>query len=1244
MTSATAAADTGDLDLAGFPLEVAAPPDPLAPQEVTLDDVRARIDWDAVTLGGRHPELAAEVERLLIPVIHKASGPMPPTAQLSWSVAIRLVDGAVLRHRRQPRFSGPIMAQLRKQLARLLQAGIIEYVPDGVKIRCNNMILMVPKPHTADEWRLVVDLSGLNAVSVSDEICTLPKDLLALMQVFSGCAMFSSADLRDAYYMMALEQASRELTVITDPDSGRRLWFTRAVMGGKQMGIAMHKRASQTTDDAPAPDTVTKKSVADDILMGTRHATVLSPKHATPHHQLVRDSIAVAVSVLNAFFAVGGRIKLSKCFFLSRVGQLVGFVTDGRTVAHEPSRLEHFRALQPPDNLRAARRFLGLVNAYSRNLPPSASDSRSRLQRFVAAAKWPGDGLPRALEDVCIYLRDTIVDNVPLRLIDPQSPLHVRADSNATAAGGEVGQYDEYTGDWVPLGFFHHTFTAAQRKYSVNEREFLALALTALRYCHMLRGHRVIGWVDHHNLLYLSKSENPRLLRIALMLISAGLNMSLLYEPGVRCHLSDTLSRNTVLSSSSTVDPPPVRAMPPPAASDLAFLAVSAALAAELPPVSSQPPNVAASGTVTDATADVQLAAASRATTSVTALPAPETAPATDSPASAADNTAVDLLAAAAATVTISPVPEPRPGSLSPSAYDPRAAFKSLPAVTVPGLPQNVHLAVHMVVSAQLRMPGTARSAFLKREHTAEKRLGTVPVLFLASRIYVPPSAVDIQQAYLACVHYPAHAQAHDMEERLRSAKVSWDSMSSDAKRYCRTCGYCQHVAAGTQPIPVGRMKQFLYAAPNDTLLIDFFGPLSECNRPSPFDPTGAKHPYTYIITLVDGYSRLALFLPSVQKSAAAAISAFQHWCSFYTPPRVVRVDSDRALLSDAFVAALDAVGTHLDPVPPYTHHQMGLLERTHKPFADALRRMGGHATAEWIDLLPAIIQWRNSSVNRDLGVCPHEAFFSRKPQYAYDRLGLSEVTTVTPNELANICSCVDALVQTSVAVASAQTAAQYDREREAPLPDAFAPGDTVLVYFPDRESKCLTFYRGPFEVLSRVDDDGNYYTVRDLIQKNEYEVHVERLQRFDMSRTSLAEQAQRQLPSREFGIIVAVDGHRMNEAAGLFEFCIRFYSGYRAWQLYPYVQNMTLVKEYIAEHRLDTRKKTPAQQLVRLTGRRVPGAPRPAPHKKADTEAQLLVPAPAVAPPVPSPVPAPTVVVPQPLRPRRSPRQHGCQ
>jgi hypothetical protein len=258
---------------------------------------------------------------------------------------------------------------------------------------------------------------------------------------------------------------------------------------------------------------------------------------------------------------------------------------------------------------------------------------------------------------------------------------------------------------------------------------------------------------------------------------------------------------------------------------------------------------------------------------------------------------------------------------------------------------------------------------------------------------------------------------------------------------------------------------------------------------------------------------------------------------------------------------------------------------------------MGGHASADWVDFIPTVTAWRWSTINRSLGMCPYEAFFCRKPQFAYDRLGPSEVCSVTPNELANICACIDVLVSTASAVSSARVAAQYDKERDSP--PRFSPGDTVSVYFPDREHKLLTHYRGPFRIIAQADAHGNYYHVQDAVQLNRYEVHVERIKPFDMTRTTLEEQAQRQLPSRDFGIVVGVDTHRMNDAHGLYEFLVRFYSGYRAWQLFPHCQNLDVVKAYVAEHKLNTRKQTPQSQFTRLTGKSpVPAADRPTPNR----------------------------------------------
>jgi len=525
----------------------------------------------------------------------------------------------------------------------------------------------------------------------------------------------------------------------------------------------------------------------------------------------------------------------------------------------------------------------------------------------------------------------------------------------------------------------------------------------------------------------------------------------------------------------------------------------------------------------------------------------------------------------------------------------------------VPGLPANVHPAVHAVVAAQQTLSAAARAAFLARDHASERRLGSVSVLFMASRLFIPAHATVLQFVFLAVVHdaddritQTAHPTPRDILERLRNGvKVHWDSMAADAERHYKTCGRCQHVAAGTQPVKVGRLGQFLYAAPNHVVYIDIIGELPTCKRRNPLDPTGVLQEYKYLFILVDAYSRMTLGVPATHKSADAAVACFRQWCTYYSTPRVIRSDCDKAFASDSFRAALAVAGTIHDQMPPHSPHQRAIEERGNHPDLDILRRVGGLAISEWVDDFPLMIQWRNTSANRHFGLCPYRMYFSRQPFFAYERLGINDVGHTTPNDLANVCAALDVWISTAAAVASAAVAAQYDSEREAP--PTYAPGDKVLVYFPSTPNKLVTPYKGPMDIIGPAASvhsvPGTYYRCRDLVQGIEYEaVHVERLKRFDMSRTTIEAQAARQLPSRDFDIVVGIDAHRMHEAHGHLEFCIRFYSGYRAWQLYPDVCKLDIVVRYVAEHKLDVRKRTPAQQLVRLSGQHV--APRQAPRR----------------------------------------------
>ena len=86
--------------------------------------------------------------------------------------------------------------------------------------------------------------------------------------------------------------------------------------------------------------------------------------------------------------------------------------------------------------------------------------------QVVASGKWPHTGLSAPVRDAFITLRDAVADNTPLRMLNRSLPAHVRADSSVVACGGEIGQFDPWTG----VGRSGSTTTPSRRRRAVTLR------------------------------------------------------------------------------------------------------------------------------------------------------------------------------------------------------------------------------------------------------------------------------------------------------------------------------------------------------------------------------------------------------------------------------------------------------------------------------------------------------------------------------------------------------------------------------------------------------------------------------------------------------------------------------------------------------------------------------------------------------------------------------------------------------
>ena len=112
----------------------------------------------------------------------------------------------------------------------------------------------------------------------------------------------------------------------------------------------------------------------------------------------------------------------------------------------------------------------------------------------------------------------------------------LHTDASDVQIGGELSQ------EGRPIGFFSKKFNVAQQKYTVTQRELLAIVETLKHFRNIIFGHEVEVFTDHQNLTYENTDySSDRILRQRLTIEEYG--AKLIYVPGNSNVVADSLSR-----------------------------------------------------------------------------------------------------------------------------------------------------------------------------------------------------------------------------------------------------------------------------------------------------------------------------------------------------------------------------------------------------------------------------------------------------------------------------------------------------------------------------------------------------------------------------------------------------------------------------------------------------------------------------------------------------------------------------
>lgn len=178
--------------------------------------------------------------------------------------------------------------------------------------------------------------------------------------------------------------------------------------------------------------------------------------------------------------------------------------------------LEKIRQCCPPSNKKKLRSFLGLTGWYQKFIPnySKITSSLTDLLRRGSPNKLRWESKHQVSFEL---LKRSITSSPILRTPDFARPFVVQTDASDTAVGAALLQFSN---GLFPVAFASRKLQPRETRYSVIERECLAVVFAIKIFERELYGKEFQLCTDHSSLQYLQKKspDNARLLRWSVFL------------------------------------------------------------------------------------------------------------------------------------------------------------------------------------------------------------------------------------------------------------------------------------------------------------------------------------------------------------------------------------------------------------------------------------------------------------------------------------------------------------------------------------------------------------------------------------------------------------------------------------------------------------------------------------------------------------------------------------------------------
>ncbi|XP_043917844.1 uncharacterized protein K02A2.6-like [Protopterus annectens] len=343
-----------------------------------------------------------------------------------------------------------------------------------------------------------------------------------VFEKLSGGEKFSKLDLSHAYQQVVLEEGSKAYVTL---NTHKGLFQVNRLPFGVSSSPAIFQRIMEGLVAG-----IPKVAVyLDDIL--------LTGRNNCEHLEMLNE-------VLRRLREAGLRVKRSKCAFMEKEAEFLGYKVDASGLHPLPNKVKAIQQAPAPTNVTELKAYLGLLNYYNRFLPNLSTllAPLHKLLRKETLWTWQEEQ-DRAFEQSKELMQSSEV----LVHYDSHKDLILSCDASPYGLGAVLA-HCMLDGQERPIGFMSRTLTPAESNYSQLDKEGLAVIFGIKRFHKYLYGRKFTVCTDHKPLLSLfnemkavPQMVSPRIQRWAVTL--RAYEYEIVYKPGTHHSNADALSR-----------------------------------------------------------------------------------------------------------------------------------------------------------------------------------------------------------------------------------------------------------------------------------------------------------------------------------------------------------------------------------------------------------------------------------------------------------------------------------------------------------------------------------------------------------------------------------------------------------------------------------------------------------------------------------------------------------------------------